>query len=218
VVERDANPSETLKILEINASGRKSGSVSRMLASELVRELEKKHGGATIARRDLSLGMPFVDEDWISANFTAPEERSEAQNDVLQFSDQLVAELQAADTIVIGVPIYNFSIPASLKAWVDMIARARLSFRYTANGPEGLLKGKTAYLVVASGGVSVGSALDFATPYMRHALAFVGITDAQIVAAEKLNSNADESVDAARVRIADLVNDPRQPASRVAWQ
>jgi len=216
VVERDVNPSKTLNILEINASGRKTGSVSRMLTSELVRELEKKHGGAATRRRDLSLGLPFVDEDWIGANFTAPEERSEAQNEVLGFSDRLVGELQAADTIVIGVPIYNFSIPAVLKAWVDMIARAGLSFRYTADGPEGLLKGKTAYLVVASGGVAVDSAWDFATPYMRHALAFVGITDVQVIAAEKLNSDADESIDAARIRIADLVNETRQPASRVA--
>ena len=175
MVERDTNPSTTFKILEINASGRKSGSVSRMLTSELVRELDKKYGGATTTRRDLSLGMPFVDEDWIGANFTAQEERSETQNDVLQYSDKLVAELQTSDTIVIGVPIYNFSIPAVLKAWVDMIARAGLSFRYTADGPEGLLKGKTVYLVVASGGVAVDSAWDFATPYMRHALAFVGI-------------------------------------------
>jgi FMN-dependent NADH-azoreductase len=187
-----------------------------MLTSELVRELEKKHRGAMTTQRDLSLGIPFVDEDWIGANFTAPEERSETQNEVLGFSDQLVGELQAADTIVIGVPSYNFSIPASLKAWVDMIARARLSFRYTADGPEGLLKGKTAYLVVASGGVAVGSALDFATPYMRHALAFVGITDVQIVAAEKLNSNADEAIDAARINIANLVNETSQLANRVA--
>jgi len=216
VFEREVNPGKTLNILEINASGRKSGSVSRMLTSELVRELEKKHGGAATRRRDLSLGLPFVDEDWIGANFTAPEERSETQNEVLGFSDQLVGELQAADTIVIGVPIYNFSIPASLKAWVDLIARARLSFRYTANGPEGLLKDKRVYLVVASGGVAVGSAVDFATPYMRHALAFVGITDVQIVAAEKLNSNADEAIDAARINIANLVSETSQLASRVA--
>ena len=216
MLERNANPGATLKILEISASGRKSGSVSRLLTSELVGELEKKHAGATTTRRELSLGMPFVDEDWIGANFTAPEERSEAQNDTLGFSDQLVAELQASDTIVIGVPIYNFSIPAVLKAWVDMIARAGLSFRYTADGPEGLLKGKTAYLVVASGGVAVDSAWDFATPYMRHALAFVGITDVQVIAAEKLNSNADEAIDAARMIIADLVSETSQLARRVA--
>ena len=216
MVERDASANATLKILEINASGRKSGSVSRMLTSELVRELEKKHGGSSVSRRDLSLGMPFVDEDWIGANFTAAEERSEAQNNTLDFSDQLVAEIQASDTLVIGVPIYNFGIPASLKAWIDMIARAGLSFRYTANGPEGLLKGKTAYLVVASGGVSVGSALDFATPYLRHALSFVGITDVQIVAAEKLNSNAGEAIDAARMTIANLVNEATQLSSHFA--
>lgn len=216
MLEKDANTATTLQILELNASGRKSGSVSRMLTSELVRELEKKHGGAAITRRDLSLGIPFVDEDWIAANFTAPEDRSDTQNDVLHYSDQLVAELQAADTIVIGVPIYNFGIPASLKAWVDMIARARLSFRYTADGPEGLLKGKTAYLVVASGGVAVGSAIDFATPYLRHVLGFVGITDVQIIAAEKLNSTADESIDTARMKIAELVHATELSAQLVA--
>lgn len=216
MLEKDANTGTTLNILELNASGRKSASVSRMLTSELVRELEKKHGGASIARRDLSLGVPFVDEDWIAANFTAPEDRSDTQNDVLHHSDQLVAELQASDTIVIGVPIYNFSIPASLKAWVDMITRARLSFRYAADGPEGLLKGKTAYLVVASGGVAVGSAMDFATPYLRHALGFVGITDVQIIAAEKLNSTADESIDTARMKIAELVHATDRSAQLVA--
>jgi FMN-dependent NADH-azoreductase len=93
----------------------------------------------------------------------------------------LIAELEAADTIVIGVPLYNFGIPAALKAWIDLIARARRTFRYTEAGPEGLLKDKKAYLVVASGGVPVGSDYDFATGYLRHVLGFVGITDVTVI-------------------------------------
>ena len=116
-----------------------------------------------------------------------------------------MSELRDADVVVMGVPVYNFSIPAVLKAWIDMISRARLTFRYTENGPVGLLQGKKAYIVVASGGVAVGSDYDFATPYLRHALAFIGITDIEFVAAEQLNSKRDESLDAARVQIADLV-------------
>jgi len=90
-----------------------------------------------------------------------------------------------ADVLVIGVPIYNFGIPAALKAWVDMVARARLTFRYTEQGPEGLLRVKRAYLVVASGGTAAGSAVDFATGYLRHVLGFLGIDDVEIIAADR---------------------------------
>jgi len=114
--------------------------------------------------------------------------------------------LKNADTLVIGVPIYNFSIAAALKAWIDMIARARLTFSYSENGPVGLLQGKKAYLVVASGGVPIGSPVDFATPYLLHTLSFVGITDVEIVAAGRLNSDAGESLDRARADIAELVH------------
>ena len=199
-----------MKVLEISASGRRSDSVSRMLTAELIEALEIREGEIDVLRRDLSDGVSLVDESWIGANFTAEEERTAEQRGVLQDSDALVAELQAADVIVIGAPIYNFGIPAALKAWVDMIARARLTFRYTANGPEGLLTGKKAYIVIASGGVPVDSAVDFATPYLRQALKFVGITDVDVIAAEQLNSRAEESIDAARVRIAELIHTTQQ--------
>jgi FMN-dependent NADH-azoreductase len=116
-----------------------------------------------------------LDTDWVTANFTPPEERGEAERAALAESDALVAELKAADVLVIGVPIYNFGIPAALKAWVDLVARARVTFRYTEQGPVGLLTGKRAYLAVASGGTPVGSAIDFATGYLRHVLGFLGI-------------------------------------------
>jgi FMN-dependent NADH-azoreductase len=205
-----------LRVLEITASGRSKGSVSRLLSSDLVDALEARHGKVERIRRDLSAGLPFVDEGWIEANFTAPEERNAAQRAALAESDALVAELEAADVLVIGAPIYNFGIPAALKAWVDMIARARLTFRYTENGPEGLLKGRKAYVVIASGGVPVDSPVDFATPYLRQALAFVGISDVEVIAADQLNSRADESIDAARLRIAELVHTAPVLADRVA--
>lgn len=203
--EQATTNASPLRILEVNASGRRQGSTSRTLTAELIAALESRHGSIELSRRDLADGVPFVDDDWIAANFTADEDRNSEQREVLGVSDRLVAELQDADTIVIGAPVYNFSIPAALKAWIDMIARARLTFRYTENGPEGLLKGKKVYVVITSGGVAVGSDYDFASPYLRQALAFVGITDIELVAAEQLNSKYEESIDAARVRIAELV-------------
>lgn len=195
-----------LKVLEVSASARRAGSASRELTRDLINALDDRYGNVRTIERDLSGGVPFVDEAWIEANFTPEESRTDQHREALAFSDSLVAELQVADVIVIGVPLYNFSIPASLKAWIDMVARARLTFQYTENGPEGLLKAKKAYLVVATGGVAVGSPMDFATPYLRHALGFIGIDDVEIIAADRLNSQAEESMDAARSSIANLIH------------
>ena len=172
-------------ILRIDASMRQTGSVTRALTDKLVARLHAATPGVEVTHRDLANGVPMVDEAWIGANFTDLAERSAAQREALTESDRLVAELKAADTIVIGLPIYNFSVPAAFKAWIDMTARARETFRYTDSGPEGLLTGKRALVVVASGGVAVGSAMDFATPYVRFALGFVGITDVEFIAASE---------------------------------
>lgn len=195
-----------LRILELSSSGRQDGSVTRQLSADLIAALEDRHGSVDITRRNLGAGVPFLDEAWIEANFTSDENRTQKHRDTLAYSDELVAELKNADTLVIGVPVYNFSISATLKAWIDMIARARATFRYTEDGPVGLLKGKKAYLVVASGGVPVGSPMDFATPYLRHALSFVGITDLEIIAADQISSNEEESLDRARAQIAEAVH------------
>ena len=174
---------DTLNILEISSSGRHEGSVTRALSENLIAELGSLHDATNIVRRDVGTKMPFVDQNWIEANFTPDESRTQEHRDALAYSSELVEELKSADAVVIGVPVYNFSIPASLKAWIDMVARARLTFRYTENGPVGLLEGKKVYLVVASGGVPVGSPMDFATPYLRHVLSFLGITDVEVTAA-----------------------------------
>jgi FMN-dependent NADH-azoreductase len=197
---------KTLKVLSINSSGRQDGSVTRRLSADLIAALEARYGSIQLTRRDVGAGLPFVDAAWIEANFTPDENRTQQHFDTLAISDELVAELTAADAIVIGVPVYNFSISAALKAWIDMVSRARLTFRYTENGPIGLLAGKTAYVVVATGGVEVGSPLDFATPYLRHALGFLGIEDVRVIAADRVNSNADESMDRARAEIAELIH------------
>ncbi len=173
-------------ILRIDASARNAGSTTRQLTDQLVARLVEQGYGAAVTSRDLALTPPaLLTEAWVGANFTDDADRNDDQRAALAASDELIAELEAADTIVIGVPVYNFAIPAALKAWVDLIARARRTFRYAETGPEGLLKGKKAYLVVASGGVPVGSDYDFATGYLRHVLGFVGITDVSIIAADQ---------------------------------
>ncbi|MEZ5559956.1 MAG: NAD(P)H-dependent oxidoreductase [Pseudomonadales bacterium] len=174
----------TLNVLRIDASARGSSSVSRTLTGRLVGHFAEVPG-VRVVHRDLGAAPPpMIDEHWVAANFTDAAERSSEQRATLAGSDALVAELKAADLVVLGAPIYNFSIPAVLKGWIDLVARARETFRYTEQGPEGLLKGKRAVLIIASGGTRVGSAGDFASDYLRHLLAFMGIEDVTTVAAD----------------------------------
>jgi len=177
-------------ILRIDASARREGSTTRSLTDRLVSRLVAD-AGATVVTRDLTEALPQLTEDWIGANFTEADARSAAQREILALSDHLVSELKAADTVVIGVPVYNFGVASALKAWVDLVARARVTFRYTEAGPEGLLAGKRAILVVASGGTPVGADVDFATGYMRHVLGFMGITDVTVVDAGLQMVNTD---------------------------
>lgn len=195
-----------LRVLYISASARQENSVSRTLAADLIAALGRRHGTIEVAQRDLSHGVPFIDSDWVAANFTPAGERDAAQRRKLSYSDTLVAEIEKADVLVIGAPIYNFSVPAVLKAWIDMIARTGLTFAYTKDGPQGLLEGKKAYVVVPSGGVPIGAAMDFATPYLRHALGFVGITDVAFVGAAGADRDDGDALDDARMRIAELVH------------
>ena len=173
-------------ILKINSSGRLEGSYSRKLVDQLIARLVSKNAHAKVVDHDVSKGIEFVDEAWIGANFTPADTRTKEQRQRLSGSDSLVDELTTADILVIGVPIYNFGIPATLKAWVDQIALANLTFTYTKSGPQGLLSDKKAYLVVTSGGTESDSDIDFATGYMRHILGFIGITDVSVIAADQL--------------------------------
>jgi len=176
----------THTVLRIDASARRDGSESRALTQRIIDRLAPQG----IIHRDLAVAIPTIDAEWLAANWTPQDQRTEAQRDTLALSDSLIAELTAADTLVIGTPIYNFGIPATLKAWIDQIARAGITFRYTETGPEGLLTGKRAIVAIASGGTQVGSEIDFASGYLRHILGFIGITDVQFVAADQLMIDA----------------------------
>jgi FMN-dependent NADH-azoreductase len=191
----------TNHILRIDASARRAGSVSRDLVDRIIDRIAPD---ATVTTRDLAQGIPLIDEAWVGANFTPAHDRSEAQRATLALSDKLIAELMAADTLVIGLPIYNFGVPATLKAWVDQVARAGVTFRYSETGPEGLLKGKRAIVAVASGGTEAGSEIDFATGYIRHMLAFIGITDVEFVTADRLMLDAEASLASAAAQVAAL--------------
>lgn len=174
-----------LRVLRVDASARHEGSITRQLAGLMVSELGERVPGLSVVSRDVSAGLPFVDAAWVGANLAEPDARDAAQRQALAKSDELVAELTAADVLVIATPVYNFGVPASLKAWIDQVARARLTFRYTEHGPQGLLTGKKAYVLVATGGTEVGGAIDFATPWLKFVLGFLGITDVEVIAADR---------------------------------
>jgi FMN-dependent NADH-azoreductase len=132
--------------------------------------------------------VPVVDGAWIGAAFGGGDKTP------LSTSQELVAEIQRADHIVIASPIWNFGVPAALKAWIDQIARAGVTFKYTESGPVGLLEGKRATIIISSGGTEAGSEIDFATPYLKHVLGFIGIHDVDVVAADRLMMDADASI------------------------
>ena len=184
-------------ILRIDSSARRQGSVSRDLTARVTERL----GGNVVVRDLADTPVPQIDEDWVNANFTPADTRTEAQTATLALSDSLVGELQAADTVVIGVPIYNFGVPAALKAWIDQVARAGVTFKYTEQGPRGLLEGKRAIVVIASGGTKSGSDIDFATDYVRHVLGFIGISDVEVIAADRLGADAEAALAAAGAQV-----------------
>jgi len=191
----------TFTILRIDGSARYADSVSRRLADETVERLRAAHPGARLIHRDLGAGLPAIDEAWVAANFTDPEARTTEHRAALALSDTLVEELRAADVVVMAVPMYNFGVPASVKAWVDLVARARVTFRYTPQGPEGLLRDRPVYILMATGGVRVGSELDFASGYLRHIWGFLGVRDVHVIAADGLNRDGEQALARAREQL-----------------
>ena len=177
----------TKTLVLINASSVLTGSASRTAADFIV----SQQGADTVINRDLAqTSLPIIDEAWVNARLVPADEKSEDDKAILALSDTLVDELKTADTIVIGMPIYNFGMPASLKAWVDLVARPKVTFEYTSDGPRGLLEGKSAIVVYASGGVPMNSPVDFATPHMKTVLGFLGITDVRFVTAAEITTEA----------------------------
>jgi len=175
-------------LLQIHSSIFSSAGESSRLADEFVSRWHARNPRAPVVLRDLARDpVPHLDAARFQSLVSRPGERSATQQAVLDYSDVLVAELKRADVIVIGLPMYNFGVPSTLKAWFDHIARAGVTFRYTANGSEGLLKGKKAYVFAARGGLYAGTALDTQTAYVRDFLRFIGIEDVEFIYAEGLN-------------------------------
>ena len=179
-----------MNILQINSSARADGSHSSRLARSIVeRVLASSPVGATpkITVRDLGrTPHPELNESALQALFTPAEQRTPEQAARVALDDALIAELQAADVVVLGVPMYNFGVPAPLKNWIDAISRAKVTFTYTASGPEGLLKGKKVYIALTRGGQYRNTPADTQVPYLKTVLSFLGMSDIQLVYAEGL--------------------------------
>ncbi len=186
-----------MNILQINTSAKRNASESTRLANRITESLVSKNTEATVTVRDLAVNpLPAIDETILGALFTPADARTAAQNEIVAASDALIAELQAADVLVLGVPMYNLGVPAQAKHWIDAIARAGVTFRYTANGPEGLVKGKTVYLALTRGGIYRDTPMDTLLPYLRTVLGFLGMSDVRPVFAEGLAMGPDAAAKA----------------------
>jgi FMN-dependent NADH-azoreductase len=176
-------------LLKIDSSPMGERSISKRLTEAFAKTWSKAHPGGTVIGRDLTaIDIPVIDGRWVGAAYTPENTRTPEQKETLTISDSLIADLQKADEYVIGVPMHNFSIPSTLKLWIDQVARVGKTFSYGSGAPKGLLTGKKATLIMASGGVyehgTALASLNFATPYLRAVLGFMGITDVNFIAAE----------------------------------
>lgn len=182
------------RVLVIESSARQQGSISRELTQQFIAKWQAAHPADQIQVRDLaSEPVPHLDATLLGGWMTPSEQQSEAEKAALARSNQLTDELLAADVLVLAAPMYNFAIPSTLKAWLDHVLRAGVTFKYTETGPQGLLTGKRAFVLTARGGIYAGSGLDHQEPYLRQALAFIGIHDVQFIHAEGLNMGAEFS-------------------------
>jgi FMN-dependent NADH-azoreductase len=176
-----------MKILQINSSARTEGSHSTKLATALVERLSATQSQAEVTVRDLGrTPHPMLDGAALHALFTPAEQRTSEQVARVALDDALIEEIQSADVVVLGVPMYNFGVTAQLKNWIDAISRAQVTFRYTEQGPEGLLKGKKVYVVLTRGGLYRNTPSDTQTPYLKTLFGFLGMTDVQFLYAEGL--------------------------------
>jgi len=195
-------------LLQINSSIFSSGGQSSQLADQFVVAWHKNHPNAQVLVRDLAQEpLPHLDAQRVMAFFAKPEARNPEQQAFVAKSDALIDEIKQADVIVIGLPMYNFGIPSTLKAYFDHIARAGVTFRYTEKGPQGLLTGKKVYVFATRGGLYAGTPLDTQTRYVQDFLGFLGITDVEFVYAEGLNmgeARKDAALAAANQQLAKL--------------
>jgi FMN-dependent NADH-azoreductase len=209
------------KLLLVTSSLFDADSKSGQIAGEFVEAWRRAHSGTSVVERKLTpASMPHLSLGALGALMTPADQRSAEQAADVAFADALIAEVEAADTIVLAVPMYNFSIPSTVKAWIDHIARAGRTFRYTAAGSEGLLKGKKVFVVTGRGGFYSGDSparvLDFQEPYLRGVLGFLGLDDVTFVHVEGLKVSpeaASQGIERARRAIAEIVGVPEASAA-----
>ncbi|MFE4995679.1 FMN-dependent NADH-azoreductase [Streptomyces mirabilis] len=184
-------------LLHIDSSARAEGSLTRSLSAQYVAAWQKNNPEGAVTYRDLALETPaLVSEDWITGVFAPPEYHTEDSRAAVQAAEVLIQEVEAADILVLGVPVYNFNVPAAFKAWIDQIFMAGRTFAYSADGPQGLLTGKKAIVIRASGSDFENPAfapMDFHAPYIRGAFAFVGIDDVEIISVNGMSPDQIES-------------------------
>ena len=203
-------------ILQINASIFSENGQSTRLADQFASDLRASNPGAELVKRDLASDpIPHLTAQRFGAFLAKADERTAEQMEVAEFSDRLIEELRRADVIVLGVPMYNFGIPSTLKAYIDHVARAGVTFKYTETGPVGLLEGKKAYIFASRGGAYAGTPRDSQTTYLRDFLQFIGITDVEFVYAEGLALGEDKkqaSLEKAQAAIRELAQPLRAAA------
>lgn len=176
---------EPMRILRVDSSAKTENSESRRLTDRIIDGLKTNGKSLEVTVRDLNESLPQVNTAWIEANNTQSDDQTNEHKKTLALSNTLVGEIEAADTLIIGVALYNFSITASLKLWIDLVCRARKTFAYVDGSPKGLMTGKKAIICFASGGTPFESNIDFASGYLRHILGFIGITDVTFISADK---------------------------------
>jgi FMN-dependent NADH-azoreductase len=183
-----------MNILQINGSARLNGSNSTRVADAITARIKARNPEATVELRDLARDPhPVLDEAALSALFTPADQRTPEQSARVALDDALIAQLKRADVIVLGVPMYNFGVSVQIKSWIDAVTRAGATFRYTANGPEGLVAGKKVYVGLARGGIYRDTPKDSQVPYLKGVLGLMGMTDVEFIYAEGVNMGADRA-------------------------
>lgn len=191
-------------ILQIDASARRQDSISRQVTGYLAEQL-LSHSDEVIHRDLASTDLPLLTQAHIQAYYTPADQRTQTQQELLHISDQLIAELKSAHQLVIGAPMYNFSVPAALKAWIDLVCRVGETFVYQEGGPQGLLDIERAFIVVSAGGTPVGSEVDFNSAYVKQVCHFIGIDEVHIIDVSGSKRDPETLVDFAREQVDRLI-------------
>ena len=182
-----------MKLLHIDASPRTVRSVTRKLSSGFIQALRLKHPGLRVTHRDVGHHPPpFISDAWVGAAFSPADQHDPSMKGVLHHSDELTQELLLCDTLVIASPMHNFTVSDSLKAWIDQVVRADMTFKVTEDGVQPLLQGKKALIITSRGGFVAGTDYDFQENYLRKILNFIGITDLTFIHAEGVNQGEKE--------------------------